>query len=135
MVLSCATLPKQEEITSVIDDFKNKFNDATIYNINSYDCKKSIPILSKSNVCMLPHNMYEHFADLQKCVKFCKNNKTLLRYFDVEQIVEYIYYLHEHKLIDSDYEIDNYFNSISDITMNSIKIYYLMCLEIIKEEQ
>jgi len=134
VVLSCATLPKQDEIKDVIEDFKGKFEGSTVYNINSYDCKKSIPILSKSNVCMLPHNMYESYEDLQKCVKFCKKNKTLLRYFDVEQIVEYIYYLHENKILEKDYIIDNYFNSISDITMNSLKNYYLQCLEIVKAE-
>lgn len=133
VVLSCATLPKSHEINSVLGDFKNKFENASIFNINSYDCKKSIPILSKTNVCMLPHNMYEKYEDLQKCVRFCKDNKTLLRYFDVEQIVDFVYYLHQNNLIDDDYTIDNYFDSIENITMNSLKTYYLTCLEKVKE--
>ena len=32
------------------------------------------------------------------------------------------------KILEKDYIIDNHFNSISDITMNSLKIYYLQCL-------
>ena len=46
MILSCATLPSDEELQPVICDFKMKFEDAEYHHISSYDCKKSIPILS-----------------------------------------------------------------------------------------
>ena len=50
MVLSSATLPKQHELTETISDFKDKFPDATIFNIVSHDCRKSIPIINRFGV-------------------------------------------------------------------------------------
>jgi hypothetical protein len=83
MVLSCATLPEEQEIMPVIMDFKIKFGDmTTTYHINSNDFKKSIPLLSKESKCMLPHNMYSEYNDIMKCAKYCSTHKTLLRYLD-----------------------------------------------------
>lgn len=137
MVLSCATLPSEQEIMPTIMDFKMKFGDTTtIYNINSNDFKKSIPILSKDSKCMLPHNMYHEYTDIINCARYCSTHKTLLRYLDLESIVEFIYYIHENNIIDKDYCIEEYFgNDISTITMMSIKEYYLICLENIPEDK
>ena len=33
MVLSCATLPTEQELSNVFQDFQNKFEDAILYNI------------------------------------------------------------------------------------------------------
>ena len=51
IVLSCATLPKEDEIMDVITDFRSKFEGAEIHNVTSYDCKKSnhrLPIERKA---------------------------------------------------------------------------------------
>uniref|UniRef100_A0A6C0DQB6 Uncharacterized protein n=1 Tax=viral metagenome TaxID=1070528 RepID=A0A6C0DQB6_9ZZZZ len=131
MVLSCATLPKEEEIQSVIDDFREKFDNATVQTITSFDCKKSIPILNKDGFCVLPHMLYPDFQDLQQCVEYCNNNRTLLRYFDLREILRFITYINEHNTVAQDYLVENYFHgeSIANITMDSIKIYYLMLLK------
>ena len=136
MVLSCATLPEEKEIMPSIMDFKMKFGEmTTIYHINSNDFKKSIPLLSKESKCMLPHNMYSEYNDIINCARYCSTHKTLLRYLDLESIVEFIYYIHENSMINKDYSIDEYFgNDISNITMMSIKEYYLICLENIEED-
>jgi hypothetical protein len=133
MVLSCATLPKDYEIHSVFDDFRCKFDGAEIHTINSYDCRKSIPILNKDGFCVLPHYLFENYNELIECIEYCKENKTLLRYFDLREIVKFIKYIcdndEENNLIDTNYSIDTYFDSnISNITMNSLKEYYLELL-------
>jgi hypothetical protein len=79
VVLSCATLPKEEEIIDTLADFKMRFDEADIHTIASYDCKKSIPILTKDGFCALPHTMYKSHTDLLECVCHCESNKTLLR--------------------------------------------------------
>ena len=137
MVLSCATLPEEQEIMPTIMDFKMKFGEGTsIYHINSNDYKKSIPLLSKDSKCMLPHTMYSEYNDIMRCARYCATHKTLLRYLDLESIVEFIYYVHENNIIDMEYSIDEYFgNDISKITMMSIKEYYLICLENIPEDK
>jgi hypothetical protein len=134
IVLSCATLPKEEEIMETLADFRCKFEDAEIHTITSYDCRKSIPIMTKDGFCAMPHSFYSDFADLAVCANYCAENKTLLRYFDLGEIVQFIFYLHERGFVTDAYKMDNYFPDIASITMNSLKIYYLELLQHIDQD-
>jgi len=134
VVLSCATLPKEDEIIDTIVDFRSRFDDAEIHSIQSYDCRKSIPIVTKDGFCALPHTMYSDFDDLVACVRFCVENKTLLRYFDLSEIVSFIFVLTNRNYIPEAYQMGAYFKDIADITMNSLKIYYLELLQHISRE-
>ena len=134
MVLSCATLPKEAEIAEVLNDFRMKFDCDQIHTITSYDCRKSIPILNKDGYCVLPHLLYSDYQELRKCIEFCEENKTLLRYFDLREIIRFIQYMDEEEFIDEMYSMDTYFEGgIIDITMNSLKNYYLRVLRQMKE--
>jgi len=127
MVLSCATLPKEQEILDTITDFRQRFDGAQIHSIESYDCRKSIAVLNKTGHSVLPHLLFKDYDQLQTCVTHCENNKTLLRYFDLQEIVHLIE--KAQPLIPEQYKSENYFNkSISEITMNSLKLYYLKVL-------
>lgn len=132
MVLSCATLPCEQEIQDTIIDFRCKFGGPTI-TIASFDCRKSIRLLNKEGRTMLPHTISE-FANYDRLIEstqFCEKNKTMLRYFDLSEIVHFIEYIHrgEPSPLAQKYHIDTYFgDDISEITMNSIKIYYLKTL-------
>jgi hypothetical protein len=155
MVLSCATLPKQEEITATIVDFQTRFakvetltttttttttteeettttKEVIVNSIISYDCKKSISIINENGKCVLPHLIFPNYRDVLKCVEHCLKNKTLLRYFDLGEIVKFIEYVIDNNCIDQDnmdkYAINHWFGSISDITMLSLKVYYLEVL-------
>ena len=129
VVLSSATLPKEEEIMDTLADFRSKFDNAEIHTIHSYDCRKSIPIVTKDGLCALPHTLYSDYNDLVECVKYCVENKTLLRYFDLKEIVSFIFFVTESGFVPEIYHINNYFKGIGDITMNSLKIYYLELLQ------
>jgi hypothetical protein len=135
IVLSCATLPKEHEIQDTIADFQSRFEDAETHTIASYDCKKSISMLNKEGKCCLPHYLYENYRDLIECVHYCEENKTLLRYFDLAEIVAFIEYVNKNGFLQHEYAISNYFASIEDITMNSVKHYYLIVLLHIEESQ
>ena len=129
VVLSCATLPTQDELQPVFADFRCKFEDAEIHTITSYDCRKSIPILDKAGFCVLPHFMHSEYRQLYKCIQYCDSNKTLLRYFDLREIIRFVEYVNSENLIDEAYTIDAYFaDDISNITMNRLKEYYLEVL-------
>jgi hypothetical protein len=132
MILSCATLPNRQEMAPVYMDFKDKFENAELHTITSYDCKKSIPILDKNGYCVLPHYLHSNYKDMMVGVDYCMSNKTLLRYFDLNEIVSFIKYM-EKKLSES--YINTYFQSISNITMNNIKEFYLDVLLNIKEDE
>ena len=138
IVLSCATLPHEEEILDTIADFRERFtSDSTnvdIHTIHSYDCRKSIPILTKDGFCALPHTMYSKHSDLLECIAHCEQNKTLLRYFDLQEIVQFAFYINKNRLAPEEILLKNYFTSIEEITMNSLKLYYLKLLRYIPSE-
>jgi len=60
VVLSSATLPREDEIVDVIQDFKIRFQDkgAEVYSVISHDFKKSIPIVNQDGYIELPHYMF-----------------------------------------------------------------------------
>jgi len=135
LVLSCATLPTQDELLPVFHDFKANFENAEIHTITSYDCRKSISILDKSGQCALPHYLYEDYSDMIKCARYCESNKTLLRYFDLREIIRFIEYVNSQGLIGVDNMIDAYFTgNVTNITMNKLKEYYLDLLFQINED-
>lgn len=135
LVLSCATLPTQDELLPVFHDFESNFENAEIHTITSYDCRKSISILDKAGYCALPHYLYEDYSDMIKCARYCESNKTLLRYFDLREIIKFIEYVNSQKLIDTEYTIDTYFTgNVTNITMNKLKEYYLDLLFQINED-
>ena len=123
MILSSATLPKEEEIKDVIEDFKSRFG-GRVFSIISNDCNKSIPLLDKNCNVILPHYYFKIHSDLKKCILHCKNYPTLLRYFELQGIVDFI--LYAQKLITIEcYSISSYFKSIEQISLFTIKKYYL----------
>ena len=135
VILSCATLPNINELQPTIDDFRNKFDNAEIHTINSYDCKKSIPIINNEGYCVLPHYLYDNYDELIIHTNYCLNNKTLLRYFDLQEIIDFIIYINKTEYINNNnILLENYFTQIEDITMNSLKNYYLKLLINIKED-
>jgi len=134
LVLSCATLPNEEDIVPTIMDFQDKFPGAQVHNIVSYDFKKSIPIIKKSGLAMLPHNTYENYDELTTCLEMCSSNKTLLRYFDLREIKQFILFMNRSKYVSENSRIENYWSSIEEITMISIKEYYLYLLQNISRE-
>ena len=134
MVLSCATLPFEEEIAETIMDFKAKFENAEVHSIKSYDYKKSISLINMEGECVLPHMLFQDFIDMRKCVNHCERNKTLLRYFDLQKILDFVVYVNDYKMIQEQYWIENYFTHVRDITMDSIKYYYLLCLKNVRQE-
>jgi len=137
IVLSCATLPREYEILDTIADYRDKFDNAQVHTITSYDCKKSISVLSKDGVCSLPHTIFADWRELQSCIAFCDENKSILRYFDLSEIVRFITYMTDpskSNLVFPRYHIEYYFERIGDITMNRLKLYYLDLIRGITEE-
>jgi hypothetical protein len=136
MVLSSATLPTCEELQPIMNDFRMKFDNVKITQINSYDCKKSISLINKSGFCVCPHLMYDDYRKTIECVEYCEQNRTLLRYFDLKEVVRFISTLKHLKLIPEAYNATEYFGGdLKNVNMNSIKMYYLELIKHIDEEK
>ena len=134
VVLSSATLPKLNELTETIPDFLNKFPGAEICNIVSHDCKKSIPIINKDGYVVLPHYLNEDYDEMVLIAKHCKNYLTLLRYFDLKEVVVFISYILKNNLSNKKMAIERHFETLDDVNMKNIKIYYVDLLQNIVRE-
>jgi hypothetical protein len=129
VVLSSATLPKLHELTDTISDFKTKFQNATIYNIVSHDCRKSIPLVNNSGFVEMPHYMSDDYDKIQEIANHCENYLTILRYFDLKETSKFIAYVESTSFIPNNLRIQRNFGSIDDIDMKSIKLHYLKILK------
>ena len=131
IVLSSATLPKIYELTDTISDFKIKFQheNAEVYNIVSHECRKSIPIVNNNGFVVLPHYLSSNYFEIQNIVEHCENYLTLLRYFDLNEVVKFISFIQDDNYIKPKYKIEEYFTDLNDINMVNIKLYYLTILK------
>jgi hypothetical protein len=129
IVLSSATLPNMEELTDMLQGYKYKFPDSRITEILSYECQKSISIISTKGYKILPHYQYSSYPELKKCLNYLEKNKTIMRYFDVNEISKFIVYIIDNKLVNDAYFIENYFENIDEINVINIKLYYLVLLK------
>ena len=128
IILSSATLPKKERIMSCIQYFKSNFLEGKICEIISHDCKKTIPILDRDCNVVLPHYLFDKYINLSLSIDHIKNYKTLLRHFDMREVVQFIMYVNDNKLVKGRYFIEKYFENIESIDIISLKEYYLELL-------
>ena len=136
IVLSSATFPSEYEISDSVQDFKTKFGEESfVYTISSNDYKKTIPILGKDNKIKLPHNICNSYEELQKSINYCSNNLTILRYFDIKTIIHFTNIMQKNNYIKERYTIENYFETIEDVTISNIKLWYLELLKNISFDQ
>lgn len=135
VVLSSATLPKQSELVETIPDFLNKFANAEICNIVSHDCKKSIPIINKDGLVVLPHYLCPEYNRLLEVAGHCNNYLTLLRYFDLKEVVDFVSYVNKNKFGNSKTRLERHFETLDDVNMKNIKIYYIYLLQNISPDK
>ena len=129
VVLSSATLPKEDDIREILHDFRVKFDGAEIHTISAFDCKKTISLLNSKGECVLPHLLFSEYSDIIACVQHCNEHKSLLRYLDLQELVRFIEYIYSHQLVESAYNLENSFSKISELTLNNVKLYYLEILK------
>jgi hypothetical protein len=140
VVLSSATLPQEDEIQRTLTDFKCRFDNANIVSINSYDCKKTIPIINNSGYVEMPHYLFKDYDTILKSARHCEKNKTLYRYIDLGEAIRFILYINRtpSHILDtyckSRYLVSNYFQKHESVTMNNIKAYYITLLGNINRE-
>ena len=126
IILSSATLPNIENLQG----FLSYFDDCEKYVIQSDECSKSIPIISPDGYVEMPHTLYD-FDEMKKSIAYCKQKKTILRHFCLNEISSFIINTQDH--ICDELKIDNYFKKIRDINSVSVKKYYLEIIDSLNE--
>jgi len=136
VVLSSATLPQEAEMAPTIMDFRARFSGAEVHSIVSHDCQKTIALVNKDGYVQLPHLMFERYDDMRASAAHCRAYKTLLRYFDLSEVVKFIAHVNEGRLwTASRYAVERHFSDIADINMTNIKLYYLELLEHVQADR
>ena len=129
IVLSSATLPSINEMQETINYYKENFY-GNIYFIKNHDCSKSISLINREGYSEAPHYLSDNYNNIISSAKYINNNKTILRYIDLKECILFIEYINKNKLYKNDlYDINNFFENINDITIESMKIYYLKLLQ------
>ena len=135
IVLSSATLPNEREIQNVVMDYKLKHENGEIVSIHSSDCRRTIPLLNKENRIVMPHFMYNTYEELMESVKYCKKKLTMYRYLDINEILKVIKHINSLSILPTRYKLNEYFTNINEVTVESIKTYYLDVLEHIPKDR
>lgn len=139
IVLSCATLPKRDEVGGALQDYRAKFMseegvEPEIHVIESHDCKKTISLLGKDGKVVLPHLLFPDYSTLiMDCIDHCDANRSILRYFDMAEIIRFSTHVQSH--LREDMRISKWFKSVESVTMHSIKLYYLAILRELPSDQ
>lgn len=132
IVLSSATLPQIDELTETINDYKSRFS-GEIHSIKNYDCSKSISLINRDGFTEAPHYLSSSYEIILESVKYIETNKTILRYVDLNECILFIKYVNKYKHYKNPiFSVEEYFKNIEDITIESIKLYYLLLLRNIK---
>ena len=137
-IVFCPYIPlKKEDYKTYYVPYKRPDITVDVRTISSYDCRKSIPILNQQGYSFMPHIHCSNHEELKQYSHYCKDNKTLLRYFDLTEILQFIHCVHDREYVDknSRYYRENYFDSLEDVTMNKLKLYYLELLSVLDQEQ
>jgi hypothetical protein len=134
VVLSSATLPQKHELSETITDFCTRFDNVDVHEIVSYDCKKTIPLINREGFVEMPHYLFAEYDKIEEVVKHCLEYKTLLRYLDLQEAIQFILLVEELEgegvnIIQSDrYRLHNNFNELEHLNMYNIKMFYLHLL-------
>ena len=135
VILSSATLPKREEIMPCIMNFSQKFGTNNIHTIASNEFSRTIPIINTKGYIVLPHTYFKTYKELKVSLKHIKKYTTILRYFDLQSILDCILFINKKITINENFSIKNYFCDLKDISIISIKLYYLNLLNSLKTEE
>uniref|UniRef100_A0AB39JCB3 Uncharacterized protein n=1 Tax=Florenciella sp. virus SA2 TaxID=3240092 RepID=A0AB39JCB3_9VIRU len=130
IVLSCATLPKKEEINQIIEKSKNKFEDLYFDYIESVDQLSNICIYDIYGNIIIPHLHFDSYENI--CEFLSIQGKKYYKFFDCSECAKFLLFL-ENEFDDSC--IKDNFSTLADISLYKIKdIYVNTILQIGKDK-
>ena len=135
VVFSSATVPRIDDLGGLRASFDEKFPDGQIHTIHSFDCVKSISMISNEGYTVLPHHLFETYDELKRTIEYWSSNGTILRYFDAQEVGDLIRHLEKGGLIRRGGQIEANFDSTRDVDMTRVKQHYMrVLLNIVPEE-
>ena len=132
IILSSATLPKENEIEPIIASYKEKYVDTHIESIYSKEAIIGCHVKSYNGDTICPHSWCKTKDELKNVIKHIDTNPFLGRLYTAPILLN----LHR-KMVDEKIEglpdIDDYFKSISNLTQYNIQKMAVQLLHILAE--
>ena len=120
VVFSCATLPKQNEITNIVEKFHSKFENAYFKYMDVCDQFSNVMIYDEYSNVIMPHN---YFKDMEKMKSFLNYQGTkYYKFYNCNNCAKFILFYHEK--FNKKY-LNEMFNELKHINMNYIKECYI----------
>ena len=123
MVFSCATLPKEKQISPIVEGAKNKFPGLQFSYIESVDQISNIRLYNIDGNVIIPH---DHFDNYEKICTFLNyHGSKYYKFFDCNECAKFLLF------IDKEFSynyIDSNFCLLKDISTYKIKEVYVSVL-------
>ncbi len=138
VVLSSATLPTPEEMEPTCTDFRDRFPGGRTVPVASYECRKSIPLLGRDGRIVMPHDLGraawgEGSRSAVEAASRCLEHKTLLRHLDLGVGTRFIA-TSLGALPRLEGELLEHFPTVDAVTAQSVKCFYLRCVQAVAED-
>jgi hypothetical protein len=126
IVFSCATLPKEHQISTVIERAKDKFKGLQFSYIESVDQISNIRLYDIDGNVIIPH---DHFDDYEKLCTFLNYHGTkYYKFFDCNECAKFLLFIDKEFSYDC---VQSNFSLLEDISTYKIKeVYVSILLEI-----
>lgn len=133
IILSSATLPREEDIPEIIADFRARFGGETarVYSISSFESRKSVSLVDKQGCFVAPHTLYGDFGTMRESAQYIEKNQILIKYMDVSEVSRFLSFMHARNNDNAcvDENIAAFFQGgLSDVSLHRIKMYYIEVL-------
>ena len=130
VVFSCATLPKQNEITNIVEKFHSKFENAYFKYMDVCDQFSNVMIYDEYSNVIMPHN---YFKNIEKMKSFLNYQGTkYYKFYNCNNCAKFILFYHEN--FNKKY-LNEMFNELKHINMNYIKnVILIFCYQLITKK-
>ena len=123
VIFSCATLPKQNKITNIVEKFHSKFENAYFKYMDVCDQFSNVMIYDEYSNVIMPHN---YFKNVEKMKDFLNYQGTkYYKFYNCNNCAKFILFYHEK--FNKKY-LNETFNELKHINMNYIKECYINIL-------
>ena len=129
IILSCATLPKESQISQIIECARDRFPNLLFDYIESVDYFSNIRLYDSYGNVIIPHTQFEDYRKMMDFVEF--QGKKYYKFYDCRECCKFLLFLENecwHTFIE-----DNFSNP-SCISVYRIKEVYIEALASIGEE-
>ena len=130
VVFSCATLPKQNEIQSIVESFRTKFPNSFFDYIDVHDNFSNVLLYDEFSNVIMPHTYFNNLDLMKQFINY--QGKKYFKFYNCCECAKFL--LFYDKYYDQSF-ISKYFNTLDNIDMNYIKNVYIECLSNINEQE